>query len=53
MKRIATLHFGKITLHFQKLQGETGSMWTVSSAKECCLCALISWSVRTADIPAG
>jgi len=43
VKRIATLHFGKITLHFQKLQGETGSMWTASSAKQLGLSGLISW----------
>jgi len=43
MKRIGTLHFGKITLHFEKLQGETGSMWTASSAKQLGLCGLISW----------
>ena len=27
----SSLHFGKISLHFPKLQGETGSDWTAST----------------------
>jgi hypothetical protein len=30
----ASLHFVKISLHFAKLQGETGSLWTASSASQ-------------------
>ena len=33
-ERIVTLQFGKITLHFPKLQGETGSRSTASATTQ-------------------